>query len=275
MPELPEVETVARGLDKALAGRTIVQALVKRPDLRLPFPKGLAARLKNQQIRSVARRAKYLLLRLSGGQILLVHLGMSGRFRLGHGQAPEGKHVHFVIMCGDGVYAALEDPRRFGCVDLVMENDLDAHPLLAGLGPEPFDPALDAKSFHARLAARRGPVKPALLDQALVAGIGNIYASEALFRARIDPTRPGNSLSPAECKALLAALREVLSEAIESGGSTLRDHVRPDGELGYFQHRFAVYGKADQPCPRCKGKAAIRKIAQAGRSTFYCQRCQR
>lgn len=275
MPELPEVETVARGLAKVLVGKRIARALVRRADLRLPFPKGLAQRLKGRTILKIDRRAKYVLVHLSEGLALLIHLGMSGRMLLGTGAAPKGKHAHFAIETEDGAHACLEDPRRFGCVDLANEIDLDRHRLLAGLGPEPFDPALDAKTFRERLARKRGPIKVALLDQALIAGVGNIYASESLFRSKILPTRPANSLSPSEVKALLADLRAVLSEAIASGGSTLRDHVRPDGELGYFQHHFAVYDKEGEPCPRCRSKAEILRIVQAGRSSFYCQRCQR
>lgn len=275
MPELPEVETVARGLSKVLEGKRIARALVRRPDLRRPFPEGLARHLKGKTILRIDRRAKYVLVHLSADLVLLIHLGMSGRILLGSGAAPKGKHAHFAIETEDRAYACLEDPRRFGCVDLAREDELDHHPLLAGLGPEPFDPALDAKGFHQRLVRKRGPVKVALLDQALIAGVGNIYASESLFRSKILPMRPADSLSPTESRILLANLRAVLSEAIASGGSTLRDHVRPDGELGYFQHRFAVYDKEGEPCPRCRSKAKILRIVQAGRSSFYCQRCQR
>jgi formamidopyrimidine-DNA glycosylase len=274
MPELPEVETVARGLAKVLLGKTIDKALVRRPDLRQPFPKGLAGKLKGLSIRRIWRRAKYLLLDLSSGETLLIHLGMSGRILLGQGAAPEGKHKHFVLLCQDGAYACLEDPRRFGLVDLIAPGKLADHPLLANLGPEPFDPALDAKLLLEKLSSKRGPIKPALMDQTLIAGIGNIYASEALFRCRISPLRPSNVMTLAECRKLLKALRDVLQEAIASGGSTLRDHVRPDGELGYFQHHFAVYDKAGEPCPRCKAKGRIQRIVQAGRASFYCQHCQ-
>lgn len=275
MPELPEVETVARGLAKVLLGRTIVNALVRRPDLRQPFPKGLAARLKGQKIERIGRRAKYLLIDLSGGDTLIAHLGMSGRFLLGKGEAPKGKHAHFVILCEDGNYACLEDPRRFGLVDLARTEEVEAHALLAGLGPEPFDPALTTKRFHALLSGRTGPIKTVLLDQKLVVGIGNIYASEALFAAGISPARKACEVTPKEAAKLLGCLRQVLEAAIKSGGSSLRDHVRPDGELGYFQHHFQVYDKEGQPCPRCQGKSRIQRVTQAGRSSFYCQRCQR
>ncbi len=275
MPELPEVETVARGLAKILEGKTIEKALVRRPDLRLPFPKGLAAKLKGLRVLHIGRRAKYVLMHLSNDLVLLIHLGMSGRILLGQGTVPTGKHAHFVLLMQDGAWACLEDPRRFGCVDLLDADSQDRHPLLAGLGPEPFDSKLDARLFMQRLARKKGPIKPALMDQALIAGVGNIYASEALFRARLSPERPCNSLTEQECEALLQALRQVLEEAIASGGSTLRDHVRPDGELGYFQHHFAVYARQGDPCPRCKSKAKIQRILQAGRSSFYCQRCQR
>jgi formamidopyrimidine-DNA glycosylase len=274
MPELPEVETVARGLSQVLTGKTILKALVRRPDLRKPFPKNLGTRLAGQTIRKITRRAKFVLVHLGDGSVLLIHLGMSGRILLGSGAPPEGKHKHFVLVCAGGSYACLEDPRRFGLVDLIAPDKLNEHPMLAGLGPEPFDPTLDAKKFHALLSERKGPIKPTLMDQGLIAGIGNIYASEALFRAQISPLRPSKGLALRESRALLKALRGVLTEAIESGGSTLRDHVRPDGGLGYFQHHFAVYDRDGEACPRCKTKSRVQRIVQAGRATFYCQRCQ-
>ncbi|MBF0166771.1 MAG: bifunctional DNA-formamidopyrimidine glycosylase/DNA-(apurinic or apyrimidinic site) lyase [Alphaproteobacteria bacterium] len=275
MPELPEVETVVQGLRKVLEGAVIEQAWVRRPDLRLPFPKGLAGKLKGQTIERIARRAKYVLCHLSKGQVLLIHLGMSGRVKLGKGAIPEGKHAHFVIRTDDGNWACLEDPRRFGAVDLIDQALLSSHPFLAGLGPEPLEKDFDGKMLHKGLARRKGPIKPALMDQKLVAGIGNIYASEALFRAFISPLRPCSSLTLTECKALVRTVKDVLAAAIESGGSSLRDHVRPDGELGYFQHHFAVYAQEGEACPRCRAKARILRIVQAGRSSFYCKRCQR
>lgn len=275
MPELPEVETVARGLAKVLLGKTIAQAQIRRPDLRKPFPKDLAKRLQGRKIADIGRRAKYVLIRLANQETLIVHLGMSGRILLGKGEPPKGKHAHFALVTTDGAYACLEDPRRFGLVDIASKGEIDAHPLLAGLGLEPFDPELDAKRFHNLLSRRSGPVKTALLDQKLVVGIGNIYASEALFRAGLSPLRKACAVTAKEAEKLLGAIRQVLEEAIESGGSSLRDHIRPDGELGYFQHHFNVYDKEGQPCPRCLAKSRVTRVILAGRSSFYCQRCQR
>jgi formamidopyrimidine-DNA glycosylase len=270
MPELPEVETVRLGLIPHFEGRIIERVLVRRHDLRQPIPKTLAKSLAGRRLIRIARRAKYLLLHVEGGLVLILHLGMSGRILIGHGAPPEGKHDHLVLIAQGGATAAFNDPRRFGLALLAPEEGLETHPLFAGLGPEPLSQEFDGNVLRHGLEGRRGPLKPALMDQRLVVGVGNIYASEALFRARLSPLRPAGSLSAAEARRLANAIKGVLEEAIASGGSSLRDHKRPDGELGYFQHHFAVYGRTGQPCPGCDCQEGVRRIVQAGRSTFYC-----
>jgi formamidopyrimidine-DNA glycosylase len=290
MPELPEVETVRRGLEPALAGRLIRRAEVRRPDLRWPLPPGLAARLTGARAIALRRRSKYLLIDLDGGATLLVHLGMSGRMileaprpsaepdaplgRFVHPVRPLAQHDHVVLELEDGGRIAFNDPRRFGAMDLWPTAALEAHPRLAGLGPEPLGDAFDASYLRGRLAGRGAAIKAALLDQAVVAGLGNIYVCEALWRAGLSPLRPSGEVSGGEAGRLVAAIRAVLLEAIEAGGSSLRDHRRVDGGLGYFQHAFAVYGRAGQPClrPGCGG--AVLRLVQSGRSSFHCPRCQ-
>lgn len=276
MPELPEVETVCRGLALALEGRRLVRVQVYRADLRRPFPPAFAERLQGRRVLRIARRAKYLTVFLDDGWVWLAHLGMSGRMLVGPADdSPPGKHDHVIVETDDGSRVAYNDARRFGLMDLCPEANLADHPLLADLGPEPladsFTPAVLARA----LAGRSGPIKAALLDQTLIAGIGNIYASEALFRARIDPTRPAAAIGTRQVGHLVAAIRSVLSEAILAGGSSLRDHRRTDGELGYFQHSFAVYDKEGMPCPDCDCAQGVRRIVQSGRSTFYCAKRQR
>ena len=279
MPELPEVETVMRGLQARLQGRTIVSALVHRPDLRWALPPGLAARLTGARVESFRRRAKYILMRLDGGDSVLIHLGMSGRMVLGPRQ-PNAitLHEHIVMETDDGWRVGFVDPRRFGSIDLVPTAAEDQHRLLAGLGPEPLDPAFDAAALSAALAGKRTPIKAALLDQRLVAGLGNIYVCEALFRARISPLRQAATVPGARAARLVTAIRATLTEAIAAGGSSLRDYVQPDGELGYFQHAWKVYGREGLPCERCPGPpacAGVARIVQSARSTFYCPRTQR
>ncbi|AHJ61908.1 Formamidopyrimidine-DNA glycosylase [Granulibacter bethesdensis] len=281
MPELPEVETVMRGLRARLEGRRIVRAEVRRPDLRFPLPPGLAARLTGAYVRDFRRRGKYILMRLEGGDSLLIHLGMSGRFvlrapadtTLPEGHEPE-RHEHVSMMAEDGWIAALVDPRRFGMMDLVPTAAEDAHRLLSSMGPEPLEDAFCLSGLEKAFAGRRTAVKLALLDQRIVAGLGNIYVSEALFRAGINPLRAAGDLSRAELRRLIPAIRETLTEAIAAGGSSLRDYVQPDGELGYFQHAWKVYGRAGQPCEHCPGLSAgcqgIVQIVQGGRSTYFC-----
>jgi formamidopyrimidine-DNA glycosylase len=279
MPELPEVETVMRGLRARLEGRVIVRAAAHRPDLRWPLPAGLAARLTGARVESFRRRAKYILMRLSGGDSLLLHLGMSGRMVLSPASAqPPGLHEHIVLETDDGWRVGFVDPRRFGSADLVRTDSEDSHRLLAGLGPEPLGDAFTAQSLSASLAGRRTPAKAALLDQRVVAGLGNIYVCEALFRARISPRRLAGSLPGARAVRLVEAIKATLIEAIAAGGSSLRDYVQPDGELGYFQHGWKVYGREAEPCERCPGAPActgVQRFVQSGRSTFHCPRTQR
>jgi formamidopyrimidine-DNA glycosylase len=280
MPELPEVETIRRGLALRTTGRRLARVEVRRPDLRRPFPDRLAARLCGRRIERVDRRAKYLLLMLDDGMALMVHLGMSGRIVVSPSSpGPPGRHDHLVLQTDDGAAIVYNDARRFGMVDLVPAEGLAAHPALAGLGPEPLGPAFTPVWLAGALAGRASPVKAVLIDQRVVAGLGNIYASEALFRAGISPQRLAASVGPRRAERLAAAIRSVLEDAIAAGGSSLRDYVQADGELGYFQHRWAVYDREGLPCPGCTCRAAagggIRRIVQAGRSTFYCARRQR
>ena len=279
MPELPEVETVMRGLQARLEGRTIVRARTHRAGMRWAFPPGLAARLTGAQVQGFRRRAKYILMRLGGGDSVLIHLGMSGRMVIGPAGANDAPpHEHLTMETGDGWRVGFVDPRRFGSVDLVPTADEDAHRLLAGLGPEPLGEAFTPACLSAALAGRWTPVKAALLDQGTVAGLGNIYVCEALFRAGISPRRLAHTVAGARAARLVPAIKATLAEAIAAGGSSLRDYVQPDGELGYFQHAWRVYGREGEPCGQCPGPpacAGVRRIVQGGRSTFYCGRTQR
>ena len=279
MPELPEVETVMRGLRARLEGRVIVQAAVNRPDLRWAMPANLAFRLTGARVEGFRRRAKYILMRLDGGDSVLLHLGMSGRMVIGPANPNSVTlHEHLVLQTDDGWRVGFVDPRRFGSVDLVATGAEDAHRLLAELGPEPLDAAFAGGVLARALAGKRTPIKAALLDQRLVAGLGNIYVCEALFRARIAPDRQAATVSRVAAARLVAAIKATLTEAIAAGGSSLRDYVQPDGELGYFQHAWKVYGREGQPCERCSGPpacAGVARMMQSGRSTFYCARTQR
>ena len=280
MPELPEVETVRRGLLPAMEGRLIVQAEVNRPDLRWPLPENMAERLTGARVVQLRRRSKYILADLDRGESLLIHLGMSGRmlvsgvmlggFHLDH-PAPQ-KHDHVVLHMEGGARVTFNDARRFGAMDLVRTDREEAYWLLAGLGPEPFGNDFHEDYLVARLKGRATPIKAALLDQRVVAGLGNIYVSEVLFRAGIDPRRQAGRISAKRVASLVPIIREVLAEAIEAGGSSLRDHRQADGELGYFQHSFRVYDREDEPCVNCA--TPIRRIVQSGRSTFFCAACQ-
>ena len=287
MPELPEVETVRRGLDPVMTGRTILRATVNRPDLRWPLPDRMAERLTGRRVLALRRRSKYILADLSSGETLIIHLGMSGRIlvtqgdataepgRFHHARTAPEKHDHVVLETEGGARITFNDARRFGAMDLWPTADLDHHRLLAGIGPEPLGNAFDEPYLVARLAGRATPVKAALLDQRLVAGLGNIYVCEVLHRTGISPLRKAGRISVARAARLVPAIRAVLSEAIAAGGSTLRDYVQADGELGYFQHAFRVYGREGEPCltPGCGG--TIRRVVQSGRSSFYCPVCQR
>jgi formamidopyrimidine-DNA glycosylase len=275
MPELPEVETVMRGLAHALEGKKIAQASLHRADIRFPVPPDLPARLCGATVLGFRRRGKFMLMRVSGGISVLIHLGMSGRMLID--RAPE-KHEHFTLLMTDGTRVGFVDPRRFGVLDLVATEAEDTHKLLAGMGPEPLGNAFSAPVLGAACKGRRAPIKAVLLDQSVVAGIGNIYASEALFRAGISPKREAGKVSARGIEALTGAIKETLRDAIEAGGSSLRDYVQPDGELGYFQHQWKVYGRAGQACERCPGLdvcPGIKSIVQSNRTTYYCPRTQK
>jgi formamidopyrimidine-DNA glycosylase len=283
MPELPEVETVMRGLQARLEGHRIASAVANRADLRWALPPGLAQRLSGARVTGFRRRGKYILMRLDGGDSVLLHLGMSGRMVL----TPPGSnsagvlptpHEHVVLTTDEGWRMGFVDPRRFGSLDLVPTAREDGHKLLAELGPEPLDPGFTVACLAEALAGKRTPIKAALLDQKIVAGLGNIYVCEALFRAAISPQRLAWTVPGVRAERLVPAIRDTLREAIAAGGSSLRDYVQPDGELGYFQNAWKVYGREGEPCERCPGPPAcngVKRIVQSGRSTFYCPRAQR
>jgi formamidopyrimidine-DNA glycosylase len=272
MPELPEVETTRRGIAPEVEGRRIVGVRVRQSRLRWPVPVArLRRELTGQVVSAVERRAKYLLLRTAAGTALL-HLGMSGSLRVVAAATPPGPHDHLDLLLDDGRCLRLRDPRRFGAL-LWTRRDPLLHPLLRDLGPEPFDPAFDGAYLHARAHGRRVAVKPFLMDGRVVVGVGNIYASEALFRAGIDPRRAVGRVASGRYARLATAVREVLGEAIEAGGTTLRDYTGGHGEAGWFRIRLAVYGRAGAPCPACGG--GVRSLRLGQRSTFYCAACQR
>ncbi len=283
MPELPEVETVRRGLLPAMEGRVIERAEVRRPDLRFPFPARMAERLTGARVMALRRRSKYILADLSTGETLLIHLGMSGRMLISgrmpgafhHDHPAPEKHDHVVLDVEAGARITFNDARRFGAMDLIATASAEDHWLLRGLGPEPLGNAFDETYLAARLAGRNTPVKAALLDQRLVAGLGNIYVCEVLHRAGIDPRRKAGRISATRAATLVPVIRAVLTEAIEAGGSSLRDYRRADGELGYFQHAFRVYDREGAPCPVPGCIGIITRIVQSGRSTYFCQHCQR
>lgn len=282
MPELPEVETVRRGLEPVMAGRMIELAEVNRPDLRWPFPAGMADRLTGARVKQLRRRSKYILVDLSTEETLLVHLGMSGRMLISgqmlgqfhHEHPAPQKHDHVIFHMEGGARITFNDARRFGAMDLLSTATAEAHPFLAQLGPEPLGNTFDEAYLVARLKGRNTPVKSALLDQHVVAGLGNIYVCETLFRAGISPKRKAGQLSQTKAATLVPIIRQVLSEAIDAGGSSLRDYRQADGELGYFQHTFQVYDREGEACrsPGCAG--IIARIVQSGRSSFYCPLCQ-
>lgn len=279
MPELPEVENVRLGLKPVLEGRRLARVVLRRPALRLPFPPDFAAAIEGRCVLEIGRRGKYLLFRLDDGLVVIVHLGMSGRFQVFQGEAPvPGAHDHVIMETDRGAVLYYNDPRRFGLMALAGSGDSDRHPLLAKLGPEPCAEEVTGAYLAARMKGRGGTVKAALLDQGFVAGIGNIYASEILFRAGISPVRAAASINSDDAARLAAAIREVLAAAIAAGGSTLRDYRTPDGQPGSFQQNFAVYGRPGKACPGCGCDVAqtggVKRIAQSGRSTFYCAQRQ-
>ncbi len=274
MPELPEVETVVRGLSAPLVGRRLTRVMQYRADLRFPFPRDFAKRLQGRRVERLARRAKYILAHLDDGMVWITHLGMSGRLFVAQGApGPPGRHDHVVITTDGGQTVIYQDHRRFGLMDLVSEERLAEHKMLRDLGPEPLGNEFNGAMLSAALAGKRTPIKAALLDQKLVAGLGNIYVCEALYRAGISPRRLARSVPGARAERLVAAVREVLRDAIAAGGSSLRDYVQANGELGYFQHEFEVYGREGEACRRCGGE--IKRLVQSGRSTFHCGGCQR
>lgn len=286
MPELPEVETVRTGLASVLVGRRLRRVEARRPDLRFPFPEGFVQRLTGARVEALTRRGKYMLAGLDRRLTLLIHLGMTGRFEIEGGPdsgvgefaiaAPaDPKHAHVVFETDDDVRITFFDARRFGFMDLVEDDALDGHPRLAHLGPEPLGSEFDGPYLESAFADRRQSAKTLLLDQSIVAGLGNIYVCEALYRARVSPTKAAGTIHRRQLQRLVAEIRSVLGEAIDKGGSTLRDFAATDGSLGYFQHSFAVYDRERQPChsPRCNG--LILRAVQSGRSTFYCPVCQR
>ncbi len=280
MPELPEVETVRLGLVSVLEGRLLSRVLQRRADLRFSLPAGFDRRLTGRRVLALERRGKFLLVTLDDGWVLVMHLGMSGRFKVFLGPPPpEDVHDHIIFETDAGASIRFSDPRRFGLMDLVPEAELAFYPLLSGLGPEPLSADFGAAWLESRLNGRKAPIKTAIMDQAVVAGLGNIYASESLYRAGISPKRKAASVKGRRARRLAAAIREVLAEAIEAGGSSLSDHRLPDGGLGYFQHCFAVYGRQGLACPGCDCEiaktAGVRRIVQAGRATFYCSSRQR
>ena len=268
MPELPEVETTVRGLERVLKNRRITRVEARRADLRRSFPKDLGQRLTGAEVTGLGRRAKYGLIHTDRGDTMVFHLGMSGSWRIDHARLE--KHDHLLLETDEGRRLALNDPRRFGSVDLVPTGELERWPAFEALGPEPFE--IDARELQRRLRGRTAAIKLLLGDQRVVAGLGNIYVCEALYRARIHPKRAGGSISLQRLERLVIAIKGVLAEAIEAGGSTLRDFISPDGELGYFSKTFAVYDREGQPCG-CGG--TVRRVVQGGRSTFYCPACQR
>ena len=283
MPELPEVETVRRGLAPAMEGFVIARAQVNRPDLRWPFPPNMADRLTGKRVLQLRRRSKYILADLDSGETALIHLGMSGRMLVSgdplgqfvHSHPAPEKHDHVVFDMENGARITFNDPRRFGAMDLFTTATGESHPLLISIGPEPLGNAFDEDYLVEALSRRNTPIKSALLDQKLVAGLGNIYVCEALYRSKIHPTRPARRVSKDRIASLVPIIREVLSDAIEAGGSSLRDFRQADGELGYFQHSFDVYGREGAPCRSTGCTSTIRRIVQSGRSTFYCPTCQR
>mgnify|MGYP001008677172 CR=1 FL=1 len=289
MPELPEVETVRRGLAPALVGATIARVELRRHDLRVPFPQGFAARLQGRRVLELRRRAKYLIADLDDAQSLIMHLGMSGSFRIddetpGVFHRASGKiaaHDHVVFNLDHGKRVIYNDPRRFGCMLLVATNEIGADKRFRGLGVEPLSDALDAAFLAGAFGGRAAPVKALLLDQRLIAGLGNIYVCEAAHRAHISPLRAGGSLVTANGRPkpalarLPQAIKEVLNDALKAGGSSLRDHRQTDGSLGYFQHSFRVYDREGAACPTPGCRGTIARVVQSGRSTFYCPACQK
>ena len=271
MPELPEVETTVRGLARFMDGARIERVVMGRPDMRFPFPEGLGQALTGARVTGLGRRAKYGLIYTDRAQTMIFHLGMSGRWRIDPETAD--RHDHLLLETADHRFA-LNDPRRFGYVDLVETQSLDAWPAFAAMGPEPLGDALSVDHLRAAIRGRKQAIKLLLLDQHVVAGLGNIYVCEALHRAGIHPRKAGGRVYRPALQRLVPAIRDVLEQSISDGGSTLRDYARPDGELGYFATRFLVYGREGEPCLTCT-EGTVRRIVQGGRSTWFCPMCQK
>ena len=293
MPELPEVETVRRGLQPAMEGAKIVKAEARRKDLRFPFQKDFVARLEGQTVTGLGRRAKYLMADLASGDVLLMHLGMSGSFRVlkeddqptpgqfHHPRSKDRAHDHVVFHMSSGAAVIFNDPRRFGYMKMIARNAIEDEPLLQGLGPEPLGNAFDAAMLARSCASKKTSLKAALLDQRVVAGLGNIYVCEALFRAQLSPRRLAATLATKKAeptdhaRRLVSAIHAVLNQAIKAGGSSLRDHRQTSGELGYFQHSFQVYDREGEKCQTAGCGGIVRRFTQNGRSTFWCPKCQK
>lgn len=282
MPELPEVETVRRGLLPVMEGQIIERADINRPNLRWPFPPNMADRLTGKRVLAMRRRSKYILADLDSGETLIIHLGMSGRMQISgvtiggfhYEHPPFAKHDHVVLHMANGGRVTFNDARRFGAMDLATTVDLHQHKLIASIGPEPLGNSFDEDYLIGALKGRNTPIKTALLDQRIVAGLGNIYVCEVLFRTKISPKRKAGQLSKPKIRSLVPMIRTVLEEAISSGGSSLKDHRQVGGELGYFQHSFRVYGREGMPCSTPGCDRDIARITQSGRSTFFCMQCQ-
>jgi formamidopyrimidine-DNA glycosylase len=278
MPELPEVETVRRGIAPVLEGARFLKVQARRKDLRIPIPDDFSFELTGKKIIKVGRRSKYILIHIEDGPVVILHLGMSGKvtlYKLDEGATPEiGKHDHLIFETDGGMRMIYTDPRRFGLVTFADPDKLDEHPLLASMGPEPLSNSFHSDYLMEKLAKRKSPIKNVLLDQKIIAGLGNIYVCEALFRAHINPERHAATLNKREVEALVPIINDIIREAIAAGGSSLKDYAQVDGELGYFQHQFQAYGREDQACINQGCGGTIDRIAQSGRSTFYCKRCQ-
>ena len=283
MPELPEVETVLRGLAPVIEGQRITKAAINRLDLRWPFPENMALRLERQSILQLRRRSKYILADLSSKETLLIHLGMSGRIlvsgtplgRYSHQNSAHEKHDHVVLDFSNGTRITFNDPRRFGTLDIYDTSKESSNKFLEHLGPEPLGNHFNAETFVKKIKRRKSPIKSVLLDQRIIAGLGNIYVCETLFRAGISPRKASDKISLVRLKTLVPHIKDVLTEAIAAGGSSLRDFKHTDGELGYFQHNFDVYGREGEPCSRLECPGHIKRLVQSGRSSFYCPRCQK
>ena len=283
MPELPEVETVCRGMKLSMMDRTIKSVEIRRPDLRWPFPNNMKDRITGKVISSITRRAKYILIGLGSHETIIIHLGMSGRILINnkpslgflHNKNVFGKHDHVTVYLDNDVTVTFNDARRFGAMDLVSTKELNGHWLIKNIGPEPLGNSLNTTYLHRVLKNKSVNIKTALLDQRLIAGLGNIYVCEILYRAKVSPKRKAKNLSKKSIDELIRVLRIVLLEAIDAGGSSLKDHRQTSGEIGYFQYNFTVYGRTDQNCLDDDCHAVVKRITQGGRSTFYCSNCQR